>query len=63
MTVIEPVDGHSRNSIKFKSAIVSNAIEKLELNEWKKETLMTPEEAKTFKPQIVFPNESTNLLK
>lgn len=24
---------------------------------------MTPEEAKTFKPQIVFPNESTNLLK
>ena len=24
---------------------------------------MTPEEAQTFKPQIVFPNESTNLLK
>jgi aspartate 1-decarboxylase len=24
---------------------------------------MTPEQAKTFKPQIVFPNESTNLLK
>ena len=24
---------------------------------------MTPEEARDFKPQIVFPNESTNLLK
>ena len=24
---------------------------------------MTPEEAKSFKPRIVFPNESTNLLK
>ena len=45
LTNVEDLKEHnSRNTTNYKSALVTNAIEKIEIKEWRQETIMTPQE-------------------